>query len=152
MRNHQQSLRKVLIICTGNSCRSQMAQGLVNHDLADSWIAESAGVIASGVNPRAIQVLQELGVDISHHTSKAIDSVIDQQFDLVVTVCDYAKEFCPVIPGAIMEHMAFEDPIYATDLPDEQALMIFRDIRDQIRNRLIPFIRDYYSKREQSTN
>ncbi|KPL06346.1 hypothetical protein AMJ86_08760 [bacterium SM23_57] len=136
--------RRVLVICTGNSCRSQMAQGLINHDLHNMWVAESAGVIASGVNPRAIQVLTELGIDITHHTSKTIDAVIDQPFDLVVTVCDYAKQVCPVFPRAeATYHMPFTDPVFATDLPDDLALPAFREVRDQIRQQLIPFLRDH---------
>ena len=140
--------RRVLVICTGNSCRSQMAQGLINHDLRGMWEAESAGVIASGVNPRAIQVLAELGIDITHHTSKTIDVVIDQPFDLVVTVCDHAKQVCPVFPRAeATYHMPFIDPVFATDLPDDLALPAFREVRDQIREQLIPFLRDYPKRR-----
>ena len=136
--------RRVLVICTGNSCRSQMAQGLINHDLAGLWISESAGVIASGVNPRAIQVMAELGIDISHHTSKTIDVVLNNPYDIVITVCDHAKEVCPIFPkAAASHHMGFEDPVYATNLPDEFALAAFRHIRDQIRDRLIPFLRNY---------
>jgi arsenate reductase len=136
--------RRVLVICTGNSCRSQMAQGLINHDLAGSWIADSAGVIASGVNPRAIQVMAELEIDISHHTSKTIDVVLNNPYDLVVTVCDHARDMCPVFPRAVASHhMGFEDPVYATNLPKEIALPVFRRIRDRIREQLIPFLRNY---------
>jgi len=139
--------KRVLVICTGNSCRSQMAQGLINHDLAGQWVAESAGIVASGVNRRAIQVMAELGIDISHHTSKTIDRFLDQSFDLVVTVCDNAREVCPVFPGAkATHHMAFDDPVYATDFPDDIALYVFRQVRDQIREQLIPFLRDYPTK------
>jgi arsenate reductase len=136
-------VRRVLIICTGNSCRSQMAEGLVNRDLKGSWVAESAGVMASGVNPRAIQVMAEIGIDISHHTSKTIDTMLDHPFDLVITICDYAKEVCPVFPRAKMHHMPFPDPVLATDLPDERALPVFRQVRDLIRRDLIPFLRNY---------
>ena len=139
-------LRRVLIICTGNSCRSQMARGLVNHHLRGIWEAESAGVVASGVNPWAVQVLAELGIDISHHTSKTIDAVFDLPFDLVVTVCDHAKEFCPVFPQAnSAHHMPFPDPVYATNFPEEEALAAFRDVRDQIRRQLIPLLQNYYT-------
>ncbi len=126
-----------------------MAQGLVNHDLRELWEAESAGVVASGVNPWAVEVLLELGIDISHHTSKTIDTVFDLPFDLVVTVCDHAKEFCPVFPGATaLHHMPVPDPVYATNFPEEEAMRAFRDVRDQIRERLIPLLQDYYpSKR-----
>jgi len=121
-----------------------MAQGFINHDLAGQWVADSAGIIASGVNPRAIQVMAELGIDISHHTSKTIYTVIDFPFDLVVTVCDYAKDVCPMFPGAkALHHMGFEDPVYATNLPDEIALPVFRRIRDRIREQLIPFLQNY---------
>ena len=136
--------RRVLIICTGNSCRSQMAQGLVNHDLLGIWDAESAGVVASGVNPWSVEVLTELGIDISHHTSKTIDAVFDLPFDLVVTVCDHAKEFCPIFPRATTtHHMPFPDPVYATNFPQEEAMAAFRAVRDQIRGQLIPFLQKY---------
>jgi arsenate reductase len=121
-----------------------MAEGLVNHDLRGLWEAFSAGVIASGVNRRAIEVMAELGIDISDHVSETIDEYLEKPFDLVITVCDYAKEVCPMFPGAkAMHHMPFDDPVYATELPDHQALAVFRRTRDEIRERLIPFLRDY---------
>jgi arsenate reductase len=121
-----------------------MAQGLVNHYLKDSWIAESAGIVASGVNPRAIQVMVELGIDISHHTSKTIDTVLDKPYDLVITVCDLAKEVCPVFPRAVaVHHMPFPDPVWATDLPDEAALDVFREVRNKIHRELISFLEDF---------
>ena len=88
---------KVLFLCTENACRSQMAEGLVNHDLAGQVQAFSAGVRPSRVNPRAIQVMAELGIDISHHRSKSVDDLAGEQFDLVITVCDQAQEQCPTV-------------------------------------------------------
>lgn len=90
---------KVLFLCTGNACRSQIAEGLVNHDLAGKAKAFSAGVRPSQVNPRAIQVMAELGIDISHHRSKSVNDLAEEQFDLVITVCDQAQQQCPFFPG-----------------------------------------------------
>ena len=90
---------KVLFLCTENACRSQMAEGLVNHDLAGQVQAWSAGVRPSRVNPRAIQAMAELGIDISHHRSKSVDELAGEPFDLVITVCDQAQQQCPIFPG-----------------------------------------------------
>jgi arsenate reductase len=90
---------KVLFLCTENACRSQMAEGLMNHDLVGKVKAFSAGVRPSRVNSRAIQVMAELGIDISHHRSKSVDDLKGEQFDLVITVCDNAAEQCPMFPG-----------------------------------------------------
>ena len=95
---------KVLFLCTENACRSQMAEGLVNHDLAGQVQAFSAGVRPSRVNPRAIQVMAELGIDISHHRSKSVDDLAGEHFDLVITVCDQAQEQCPIFPGEDRGH------------------------------------------------
>lgn len=92
-------MQEVLILCTANSCRSQMAEGLINHDLKGQWKAYSAGFEPSFVNPRAIQVMAELGIDISHHTSKGLEAFAGKSFDRVITVCGDADEKCPVFPG-----------------------------------------------------
>ena len=102
---------KVLFLCTENACRSQMAEGLVNHDLAGQVQAFSAGVRPSRVNPRAVQVMAELGIDISHHRSKSVDDLAGEQFDLVITVCDQAQEQCPMFPGETeVMHVGFPGP------------------------------------------
>ena len=106
---------KVLFLCTENACRSQMAEGLVNHDLAGQVQALSAGVRPSRVNPRAVQVMAELGIDISHHRSKSVDDLAGEQFDLVITVCDQAQQQCPIFPGETeVMHVGFPDPAKAT--------------------------------------
>jgi arsenate reductase (thioredoxin) len=131
---------KVLLLCTENACRSQMAEGLVNHDLASRVQAFSAGVRPGRVNPRAIQVMAELGIDISHHRSKSVDDLSEKQFDLVITVCDQAREQCPVFFGpAEVLHVGFPDPARATGTEDE-IMVAFRHIRDEMRRQLIPLL------------
>jgi len=129
---------KVLFLCTENACRSQMAEGLVNHDLAGQVKAYSAGVRPSQVNPRAITVMAELGIDISHHRSKSVDDLAGEQFDLVITVCDQAREQCPVFFGpAEVLHVGFPDPARGTG-----SERVFRKVRDALRKQLVPLLRE----------
>lgn len=131
--------KRVLVLCTGNSCRSQMGEGWLRHLLGDRVEVFSAGTIASFVHPRAIQAMGEAGVDISSQTSKSVESLQGMPFDLVVTVCDSAREACPVLPGAKrMVHRAFEDPVYAG--MGDDALPAFRRVRDEIRAVLVPLV------------
>ena len=131
---------KVLFLCTGNSCRSQMAEGLVNHDLDGQVKAFSAGVQPSQVNPRAIQIMNELGIDISHHRAKSVDDLAEEQFDLVITLCDQAQQQCPMFPGnAEISHSSFPDPARATGT-EEEILATFRKVRDDLRGQLIPLL------------
>jgi arsenate reductase (thioredoxin) len=126
----------VLFLCTGNSCRSQMAEGWARHLKADVLDAYSAGVAPSRLNQDAVRVMAEAGVDISTHRSKHPDELTDVTFDYVVTVCDHAHETCPVLPGrAQIFHRAFEDPPHtAADLADEEErLAVYRRVRDEIR-------------------
>lgn len=134
-------MKRVLILCTGNSCRSQMAEALWEHLGEGNWEAESAGSKPSGyVHPLAVQVMAELGIDISQHQSKSLVPFRDQAFDLVVTVCDNAKEACPVFPGAKQTlHWPFEDPADATGA-DEEKRAVFRMVRDQIRGRIAEYL------------
>ena len=136
--------KKVLILCTGNSCRSIMAEAIINHEMGDRWQAFSAGVSPSEVNPRAIRVMAEIGIDISAGYSKSVDEFIKRDdLDLVVTVCDNARENCPVFPGSTKQiHLGFEDPAEYTDLPDEDALPKFRQVRDDILSRLPSLLKD----------
>lgn len=127
---------KVLFLCTGNSCRSQMAEGWAR----SLWPIEiepfSAGVLAKGLDPRAVHVMAEVGVDISRQRSKRVDEVLDVGFDVVVTVCDNARETCPVFPGPTRAlHIGFDDPPYlARDAAsEEEALIHYRRVRDEIR-------------------
>jgi arsenate reductase len=133
--------KRVLFLCTGNSARSQMAEGLVNHFLGAEWEAYSAGTHPAGyVHPLAVQVMLELGIDISHHRSKPADEFKDAHFDLVVTVCDDAAENCPVWlgPGPVV-HIGFPDPARATGSHAEQ-LAIFCRVRDAIQQQVFEYL------------
>ncbi len=133
---------KVLFLCTENSCRSQMAEGLVNHDLAGQVKAWSAGVRPNRVNPRAIQVMAELGIDISRHRSKSVDELAEERFDLVITVCDQAQGQCPIFPGETeVIHVGFPDPARATGT-EAEILAVFRQVRDEMRQQLIPLLQE----------
>ncbi len=140
--------KKILILCTANSCRSQMAEGIVNHLLSDKWEAFSAGVAPSIVNSHAIQALSEIGIDISHHRSKSVEEFLHRNdLDLVVTVCDNARETCPVFLNPVEQiHLGFTDPASYAAETDDIALPKFRRLRDDIKNRLIPFLDEYYDK------
>jgi arsenate reductase len=125
---------KVLILCTGNSARSQMAEGLLRHDAGDRFEVFSAGTNPGYVRPEAIAVMAELGIDISGHRSKHVDEFARQTFDYVLTVCDNARENCPVFPAATRTiHHSFDDPALGQDLA------LFRRVRDEIRAYLRTF-------------
>ena len=125
---------KVLFLCTGNSCRSQIAEGWARHLKSDVVEAFSAGIRPIGVNPKTIQVMAEAGVDISGHTSKYIDDLGGINFDYVITVCDNAREQCPIFPGRTRHvHKSFDDPYFATG-SEEEILEVFRRVRDQIKD------------------
>ncbi len=133
--------RRVLILCTANSARSQMAEGLLRHDAADRFEVASAGTRASFVRPEAIAVMRELGIDISRHRSKEASEFDGQRFDTVITVCDNARETCPVFfGGAEVLHHSFEDPA-AVEGTEEQRLAAFRRVRDELREWLGKFSR-----------
>ena len=134
-------VRRVLILCTGNSCRSQMAEALWESLGVGNWQSESAGSKPSGyVHPLAVQAMQELDIDISEFTSKSLDQFRDESFDLVVTVCDNAKESCPVFPGAKETlHWPFDDPADATGT-DEEKVVMFRRVRDEIKEKIQSFL------------
>jgi len=135
-------MMKVLFLCTENSCRSQMAEGLVNYDLAGLVQARSAGIRPNRVNPRAIQVMGELGIDISQHRSKSVDDLGGERFDLVITVCDNAAAQCPMFPGDTeILHISFPDPAKATG-SEAEILAEFRQVRDDLRDKLVPLLRD----------
>ena len=124
--------QRVLILCTKNSCRSQMAEGFLRHYGSDKFEVESAGTIASHVNANAVRVMEEIGIDISHQQSKSLDRFLNQAFDYVITVCDNANETCPVFPGAKHRlHWSFPDPPQ-TEEPNEEFLREFRKVRDMI--------------------
>lgn len=126
----------VLFLCTGNSCRSQMAEGWARHLKGDKLKAASAGVTPSSLNPDAVQVMAEAGVDISGHWSKHVDELAAQQIDYVVTVCDHAHETCPVFSGgAKIIHHSFDDPphLAAEAQSEQERLAPYRRVRDEIR-------------------
>jgi arsenate reductase (thioredoxin) len=128
--------RRVLILCTGNSARSQMAEGLLRQMAGDRFDVASAGVSPSHVRPEAVAAMREIGIDISHHRSKSVDEFSNQEFDYVITVCDNAKEQCPVFPGKTKQiHWSFDDPA-AVEGDQAARLSVFRRVRDEIRDRL----------------
>lgn len=135
--------KRVLFLCTGNSCRSQMAEGLMNHFLTDMWEAYSAGTAPAGyVHPMAIQVISELNIDISRNRSQSTDEFRHTDFDLVVTVCDEAAENCAAWLGSgRVVHISFPDPAKATGTENER-LAVFRSVRDDIRAKVLSYVKD----------
>jgi len=126
--------KRILFLCTGNSCRSQMAEGFLRHMAGDRFEVFSAGVKPTQVNPLAIKVMAEAGIDISKHRSKSAMEFISQQFDYIITVCDNAKQTCPVFPGKHEKiHWDLEDPAEAQG-NEEERLSFFRRIRDEIKS------------------
>jgi arsenate reductase len=125
--------KKVLFICTHNSARSQMAEGLLRKSHPEDYDVTSGGTEPSEVNPDAIKVMDEIGIDISHHRAKNVSEFVDQKFDYVVTVCDQARESCPFFPGGKIIHKSFKDPSQLKGT-EEEILAGFREARDEIRN------------------
>ncbi len=131
--------KRVLIVCTGNVARSQMGEGLLRHMAGDRFEVFSAGLLPSYVRPHAIAVMHELGIDISHHRSKSLNEFRDARFDYVITVCDHAKERCPVFPGPVKRiHWSIDDPVGFG--PEAAQLDAFRSARDELQKRLQAFI------------
>ena len=134
--------RRVLILCTGNSARSQMAEGLLRHDSGGKFEVESAGTKPSQVRREAIEAMKEIGIDITSHRSKHVDEFQNQPFDYVLTVCDNANESCPIYPGQTNRiHHSFDDPA-AVQGTEEERLAAFRRVRDEIRDYLRSFARE----------
>lgn len=128
--------KRVLILCTGNSARSQMAEGLLRQLGGDKFEVVSAGTVASFVRPQAIEVMKEIGIDIAGHRSKCLDEFLETPFDFVITVCDNAAQNCPLFPGnATRLHWSFSDPAQAQGT-EREILDAFRRVRDQIREQL----------------
>lgn len=137
---------KVLILCTGNSARSQMAEGLLREDGGEFFVVESAGVEPGSVRAEAVDVMREIGIDISGHRSKSVDEFIGQPFDYVITVCDNAKQNCPIFPAATrLIHWSIEDPA-AVSGSEQGRLEAFRTARDELRERLEKFIENTQNK------
>lgn len=123
---------KVLVLCTGNSCRSQIAEGYLRHFAGDRADVFSAGIETHGLNVKAVETMEEVGIDISHHTSNHIDEYSDLSFDFVITVCDHAEERCPVFPSKAKKfHHNFTDPARAKGT-DEEIKDLFRKVRQEI--------------------
>jgi arsenate reductase len=136
MNSGQAKRLKVLFLCTGNSCRSQMAEGWCRHLKGDVIEAYSAGIETHGLNPNAVKVMAEAGVDISRHTSKHVDAFASVTFDYVITVCDHAYESCPMFAGrARVVHVGFDDPprLAKAARTDQEAMDCYRRVRDEIR-------------------
>ena len=132
--------KRVLILCTGNSARSQMAEGLLRNLAGDRFEVASAGVAPTQVRSEAITAMREVGIDISHQHSKSVDEFTNQEFDYVITVCDNANEQCPVFPGNTKRiHWSFEDPAAAQG-DEESRLAVFRKVRNEILQRLRLFV------------
>ena len=136
--------REVLFLCTGNSCRSQMAEGLVNYALSSEWLAFSAGTRPSGyVHPLAIRVMAEVGIDIAGNESSSTENLRGKTFDLVVTVCDNAAEDCPVwLDSGDVVHISFPDPAEATG-SEEERITQFRSVRDDMNGRILPYLGEF---------
>jgi arsenate reductase len=133
--------KRILILCTGNSARSQMAEGLLRHDCGGRFDVESAGTKPGAVRPEAIAAMDELGIDIRSHRSKHVDEFAGKAFDFVITVCDNAREACPLFPGHSKRlHHSFDDPA-AIEGSDEERLAGFRRVRDELRLWLASFAR-----------
>jgi arsenate reductase len=132
--------KSVLFLCTGNSCRSQMAEGWLKYLGGENFEVFSAGIEAHGKNPRAISVMREAGIDISDQESEILDPALLNSLDLLVTVCGHADEFCPVVPASCKkEHWPFDDPARSTG-SEEEVMDDFRRVRDQIRGKIEQFI------------
>lgn len=137
-------MKKILVLCTGNSCRSQIAEGYLRHFAGDKAEVYSAGVETHGVNPRAVATMKEDGIDISGHTSNNISEYVEMDFDYVITVCDNAKERCPYFPTHAQKfHYNFPDPAKATGSED-QITKAFNDVRDMIKKYCIDFIKNNF--------
>lgn len=135
---------KILVLCTGNSCRSQMAEGFLK-SFDKNLVVYSAGTNpADKVNPYAVRVMREIGLDISRNITESVEKYIDQDFDYVITVCDNAKETCPVFLGSVKHrlHIGFDDPADATGTEDE-ILAVYRRVRDEIRMHFYEFYKSY---------
>jgi arsenate reductase len=134
--------KRVLILCTGNSCRSQMAEGWINAELGESWEARSAGTRpAEKVHPKAIEVMAEVGIDIADGRPEHVDACLGEDWNLVITVCDSAKESCPVFPRPVETlHISFRDPADAEGTQDE-ITVVFQTVRDAIRGRVLAELR-----------
>ena len=136
-------MKKILVLCTGNSCRSQMAEGYLRHFAKDKAEIYSAGILTHGVNPKAIEVMKEDGIDISHHTSNNVNEYTNIDFDLIITVCDNAKENCPYFPSTVKKsHQNFPDPVNANGTKEE-IISAYRHTRDLLKEYCKKIVSEY---------
>ena len=134
--------KKIIFICTGNACRSQIAHGLLEKMAGDKFEVFSAGSHPSQVHPMSLKIMEEIGIDISHHTSDFIDDYLNAGIEIVITVCNNANKICPVFPGnAEKLHWSIKDPFKGWDF-DETQIQSFRDTREEIKQRIIKFLRN----------
>ena len=132
--------KKILFVCTGNSCRSQIAHGLLNNIAGDKYDVFSAGLSPNKVHPMAIEVMKEINIDISHHTSDHLDDYLDKDIDVVITTCDDANESCPFFPGNVMKlHWSIDDP-FESWIVEESNIQLFRDTRNNIEEKMRSFL------------
>ena len=137
--------KKILLLCTGNSCRSQIAEGLVKTQLGTHLDVFSAGTEPKAIDLRAIAAMNEIGIDISNNKSTDVNELLVEKFDLVVTLCDNARESCPVFPGnAEVIHIGFKDPAPVSGTDDEVKL-IFRELREEIQEKLLTYLKNKFS-------
>ena len=133
--------KKILLLCTGNSCRSQIAEGLVKERLGTHFEVFSAGTIPKSVDLRAIETMNEIGIDISNNESTDVNDLLTEKFDLVITLCDNAHENCPLFPGNVeMIHLGFNDPAFFNGI-DEEVRLNFRELREEIQEILLAYLR-----------
>ena len=135
--------KKILFVCTGNSCRSQIAHGLLNNIAGDRFEVFSAGLSPNKVHPMAIKVMKEIDIDISHHTSDHLDDYLDKDIDAVITTCDDANESCPFFPGNVVRlHWSIDDPFESWNV-EKSNIQLFRDTRNKIEENIRLFLRSY---------
>ena len=136
--------KKILLLCTGNSCRSQIAEGLVKKHLGTHFDVFSAGTIPKTVDERAIETMNEIGIDISNNKSTNVNDLLTEKFDLVITLCDNARESCPLFPGNVeLIHIGFSDPAFFKGT-DEEVILIFRELREEIQEKLLTFLKNKF--------
>ena len=132
--------KKILFVCTGNSCRSQIAHGLLNNIAGDRFEVFSAGLSPNKVHPMAIEVMKEIDIDISHHTSDHLDDYLDKDIDVVITTCDDANESCPFFPANVMRlHWSIDDPFESWNV-EKSNIQLFRDTRNKIEEKIRSFL------------
>ena len=138
--------KKVIFICTGNACRSQMAEGLLRHMAGDKFEVYSAGSHPSRLHPASVAVMAEWNIDITHHTSEPIDDYLETGIDIVITVCDNAQQICPTFPGNVKRiHWGLDDPYHGWGAEPED-LLPYREIRDELKDRIKVFLTEQNKK------